>query len=120
MKTYYGTWPDPLPSGKKPKEMKKPNVIGGMGWMEAQRDADVAYYEAKLKYKDEYFEAFRKETNKEFQKLIQQAKAEVAREIENFLQMHLYARPDKPTATMKFTDWQKLRKLLSKFLKEGV
>jgi len=48
--------------------------------------------------------------------IIQQAKAEVAREIENFLQMHLYARPDKPTATMKFDDWMKLRKILSKYL----
>ena len=47
---------------------------------------------------------------------IQQAKAEVAREIEHFMQMHLHARPDEPTATMKFSDWMKLRKLLSKYM----
>lgn len=48
--------------------------------------------------------------------LIQQAKAEVAREVDDFLQGHLYAGPDSPTATMKFTDWVKLSKLLSKYI----
>ena len=66
------------------------------GWKdgaEDQRDADTSYFEP----------------------LIEQAKEEVAREIEAFMQLHLYARPDVPTATMKFTDWKRLRKLLSKY-----
>jgi len=38
------------------------------------------------------------------------AKKEVAQDIMNFLQRNLLARPDKPTATMKFTAWQRLSK----------
>lgn len=37
-----------------------------------------------------------------------------AKEIMDFLQNHLWARPDKKIATMKFTDWMKLRKMLLK------
>jgi hypothetical protein len=59
----------------------------------AQLDADVAYYEL----------------------LIEQAKAEVAREMEDWLETHLYARPDRPNATMGFNDWLELKKLLSKY-----
>jgi hypothetical protein len=54
----------------------------------------------------------------ELKSQLQQARQEVAREIEHFLQMHLYARPDKVDATMRFTDWLKLKKILSKYLEE--
>jgi len=95
---------------------------------QAQRDADVAYYEPLLEQAQQEMEKLPALIAKSWEIVaqwqsdidelaIQQAKAEVAREIENFLQMHLYAKPDKPAATMKFADWQKLRKLLSKFLK---
>jgi len=88
------------------------------GLLEAQRDADVAWHN---KWYGELLAEFKqiKVERAELLDQIKQAKTEVAREIENFLQLHLYARPDKPTATMKFTDWQKLRKLLSKYLKEA-
>jgi len=32
--------------------------------------------------------------------------------------MHLYARPDKPIATMKFEDWMKLKRIIES-LKRG-
>lgn len=42
------------------------------------------------------------------------AKREGAEEIEHWLELHLMARPDHPTATMKFSDWMKLKKILAK------
>ena len=68
-----------------------------------QRDADVDWFEKQGHEAISYLEGY------------QQARQETAREIENFLEMHLYARPDKPTATMSFNDWMKLKKLLSKY-----
>ena len=47
--------------------------------------------------------------------LIQQARQEVATEVDDFLQMHLYARPDRVNTTMGFNDWMDLKKLLSKW-----
>jgi hypothetical protein len=60
---------------------------------QAQLDADVLFYEP----------------------LIQQARQEVAREVDDFLQMHLYARPDRVNTTMGFNDWMDLKELLSKY-----
>jgi len=97
MKKYYGTWPDPLPSGKKPKEMKKPDVIGGMGWMEAQRDADVAYYEPLIQQErqktiQEFYDAVTNPDHPLFPKIIgriehtiKEVKAEVAREMDTLV-----------------------------------
>jgi len=38
--------------------------------------------------------------------------------IDDFIQMHLYARPDKPIATMKFEDWMDLKRIIES-LKRG-
>ena len=35
--------------------------------------------------------------------------------IDDFVQMHFYARPDKPNATMKFKDWMKLKGIIEAF-----
>jgi len=86
---------------------------------QAQHDADVEHYEPIIANNKKYVETLLKQNDIYF-KRIEQARQdtarEVAKEIEGFLQMHLYARPDKPMTTMKFSDWQKLRKLLSKYL----
>ena len=90
---------------------------------EAQRDADVAYYEPLLKQAQEQIDYVSIQQEALSSKLddvelaIQQARQDTAREIEAFLQNHLYARPDRVWAKMKFLDWMKLKKLLDKYLK---
>ena len=99
------------------QRMTAMTIILIMGVATTQRDADAAYYEPLI----QQFETIQKRQQAVEAKLndvelaIQQAREEVAREIDDFLQMHLYARPDKPEATMKFTDWMRLKKLLSKW-----
>jgi len=39
----------------------------------------------------------------------------VAQEVMDFLQHHLNARPDRPIAAIKFSDWLKLMKMLKKY-----
>ncbi|MFH1336421.1 MAG: hypothetical protein ABII96_07880 [Candidatus Zixiibacteriota bacterium] len=43
---------------------------------------------------------------------IRNTRRQTAEEIEHWLSMHLLARPGRPIATMKFTDWVKFRKVL--------
>ena len=78
---------------------------------EAQRDADVEWYETHstgIRVSDAITALLEGAA-------VLEARQDTAREIHDFLQMHLYARPDKPTATMKFTDWVKLRELFAKY-----
>lgn len=55
------------------------------------------------------------ETIKDLETEIAGAKKVVANDVMHFLQMHLNARPDRPMATMKFTDWEKLSKKLKAY-----
>ena len=81
--------------------VQDPREVYGAGLVaQAQRDAIIK----------EFSEAI-----ESWQRRLEQARQDTAREIHDFLQMHLYARPDKPTATMKFTDWVKLRELFAKY-----
>jgi hypothetical protein len=92
-----------------------PNPFGGE-IAEAQRDADVEWYE---KWYQGLLEDYKRIKGERAELLngIEQARQEVAREVEQFLQMHLYARPDQPNATMGFNDWMELKKLLAKYIK---
>jgi hypothetical protein len=45
----------------------------------------------------------------------QNARRETAQEIMDFIQRNLMARPDKPLATMKFSAWVKLSKILRNY-----
>lgn len=62
--------------------------------------------EARLKAEREIAGRLSKDT-------IRQIRQEERQIIYDWLQMHLYARPDRPTATMKFKDWIKLHKMLT-------
>ena len=86
--------------------------------MTKQIEKPLVLSDEEIKHKVQAILDFGVNVDDEVLKLIQQAKVEVAREMEHFMQMHLHARPDAPTATMKFGDWMKLRKLLSKYMEE--
>jgi len=104
---------------EKPPIIDPSNIVQNWNYTahrKAQRDADVEWYRTHWAKEEIGAVTHGTAASRVMQDIaVNEARQDTAREIHDFLQMHLYARPDKPTATMKFTDWVKLRELFAKY-----